>query len=286
LYGISWNPVHLMERLAAIPGVADARRIGVDAMSPLMAQLLPMAVGDAEIVDGGEAMRDARAVKSPAEVDCIRTAVALAEGALARTRPSLQPGVREHQLQGEFDRHLTEYGVTIPALEGIGVVTPREAVPGPRAPLRAVPGDRVIAADDLVVFYAAALYAGYEGDVARTFTVDEPTRTVRALVDRARGTLHAVVAACEPGVPGSALVDAYDRTGEARPPIPIAHGLGLGVEPPVIGTGLGADGVRLTPGNVLAVGAYVWEPGLGGVRLVDTVLVTDDGPEPLTRTAI
>jgi Xaa-Pro aminopeptidase len=30
----------------------------------------------------------------------------------------------------------------------------------------------------------------------------------------------------------------------------------------------------------------VWEPGLGGVRLVDTVLVTDDGPEPLTRTAI
>jgi Xaa-Pro dipeptidase len=284
-YGISWNPMHLMEALAAVPGVAGSRRVGVDAMSPLMAQLLPMAVGDAEIVDGGDAMRTVRAVKSRAEVECIRTAVAVAEGALARTRGSLRPGVREHQLQGEFDRHLTEYGVTVPALEGVGVVTPRQGASGETVPLRVVPGARMIATGDLVVFHAAALYAGYEGDVARTFTAGAPTPTVGAMADRARGALAAVVAACEPGVPGTALVDAYDRTGEARPPIPIAHGLGLGVEPPVIGTGLGADDVRLEAGTVLAVGAYVWEPGVGGVRLVDTVLVTDDGPETFTRAA-
>ncbi|MGH9024983.1 MAG: M24 family metallopeptidase, partial [Acidimicrobiia bacterium] len=215
LYGISWNPLHLMEVLGAIPGLAGARRVGVDAMSPLMAQLLPLAIGDAEIVDGSDAMRAARAAKTSAELDCIRTAVAIAEGAMARTSPSLRAGIREHELQGAFDRHLTEYGVTAPALEGIGVVSPKECGADVGPPLRVVPGARVIEEGDLVVFHAAALYAGYEGDVARTFPVGEPTPAMCSLADRAGGVLDAVIAACAPGAPGSALVDAYDRTGEA-----------------------------------------------------------------------
>jgi Xaa-Pro dipeptidase len=284
LYGISWNPVHLLEALGAIPGLAGARRVGVDAMSPLMSQLLPAVTGAAEIVDGGEAMRDARAVKTPAEIRCIRTAVAIAEGALARTRPSLQPGVRERDLQGEFDRHLTEYGVTAPALEGIGVVTPREGEETGGPPVRVSPRDRVIADGDLVVFHAAALYAGYEGDVARTYPVGNPSPAMRALAGRTRDTLAAVVAACVPGAPAHALVDAYERSGGAHLPLPIAHGLGLGVEPPLIGTGLPADrDVVLVPGTVLAIGAYAWEPGVGGCRAVDTIVIGDAGPESLTR---
>jgi len=283
LYGISWNPMNLLESLAAIPGLATARRVGVDAMSPLMSQLLPNVTGDAEIVDGGDAMRAARAMKSPAEIACIRTAVALAEGALFSTTPSLRVGIRERQLQGVFDRHLTGYGVTTPALEGIGVVTPRDGGEGGAPPLRVIPDDRTLEEGDLVVFHAGALYAGYEGDVARTFPVGEPIPAMHALAQRAHDTLAAVVAACEPGVPGTALVDAYERSGGTRLTQPIAHGLGLGMEPPLIGTGLPADSSVLTPGTVLAVGAYAWESGVGGVRVVDSVLISDSGPERLTR---
>jgi len=59
---------------------------------------------------------------------------------------------------------------------------------------------------------------------------------------------------------------------------------GLGFEPPVIGTGLAADGdTTLVAGMVLAVGAYAWEPGAGGYRAVETVLITDAAPDVLTR---
>jgi Xaa-Pro dipeptidase len=287
LYGISWDPMHLLESLGAISGLAGARRVGVDAMSPLMSQLLPAVSGAAEIVDGGEAMQAARAVKSADEIACIRTAVAMAEGALAQTLGALQPGVSERELQGEYDRHLTAYGVTAPALEGIGVVAPREPAAAGAPPVRVVPGDRCLADGDLVVCHAGALYAGYEGDVARTYPVGAPTREMRAVARRAHDALAAVVAACGPGSSGAALLDAYERTGGTRLPFPVAHGLGIGVEPPLIGTGLASDhDVVLTPGTVLAVGSYAWEAGVGGVRLVDTVVVTDTGPESLARASL
>src|SRR4051794_37267709 len=36
LYAITWNPANLMARLAGIPGLTDARRVGVDGLTPLM----------------------------------------------------------------------------------------------------------------------------------------------------------------------------------------------------------------------------------------------------------
>ena len=88
---------------------------------------------------------------------------------------------------------------------------------------------------------------------------------------------------CKEHAVAAVLLDAYDRTGEARPSFPIAYGLGLGVEPPLIGTGLPSDDMVLTPGTVLAVGADAWAAGVGGVRLVDTLLITEAGPERLSR---
>jgi Xaa-Pro aminopeptidase len=68
------------------------------------------------------------------------------------------------------------------------------------------------------------------------------------------------------------------------PPIPVAHGLGLGFDPPVISPDLPRTSAdeRLDPGSVLAVTAYVWEAGVGAVFRRDAVLITDTGAEVLT----
>jgi Xaa-Pro aminopeptidase len=66
--------------------------------------------------------------------------------------------------------------------------------------------------------------------------------------------------------------------------MPVAHGLGLGFDPPVVSPDLPATCAeeRLDPGTVLAVTGYVWEQGVGAVYQRDAVLITENGPEVLT----
>ena len=84
LYGISWNPVKIMSVLKRIEGAATAQRVGIDALSPVFAQLLPTAFPNAELVDGELAMRAARRIKMDEEVLALREAIGVAESGLGR----------------------------------------------------------------------------------------------------------------------------------------------------------------------------------------------------------
>src|SRR5687768_15621185 len=102
LFGITWNPMNYVATLQGIAAAARPRRVGTDALSPLFAQLLPMAFGEAEIVDGSAALRSARRTKTAEEVVAIRAAVGVAEAALASAVGALRPGVTERELTGAF----------------------------------------------------------------------------------------------------------------------------------------------------------------------------------------
>jgi Xaa-Pro aminopeptidase len=103
----------------------------------------------------------------------------------------------------------------------------------------------------------------------------------RALARRCRAALDAVLAACRAGATGGDLVAAWASCGEPLPAVPLAHGVGLGVEPPIIGAGVGAASA-LAPDTVLAVTAWVAEEGVGGFLERDLVLVTAGDPRVLT----
>ena len=49
-FPVTWNPMNMIERFRAIPGVLDARRIGFDGLSPLFEGMLRQALPDAEFV--------------------------------------------------------------------------------------------------------------------------------------------------------------------------------------------------------------------------------------------
>ena len=134
-----------------------------------------------------------------------------------------------------------------------------------------------------MAFAAGALADGYVGEVGRTWPVGD-VNGADALYRRSNDLWERLVDACRPGAPASDLLAAYDAAGEPLPPMPVAHGLGLGFDPPVISPDLPQTSAaeRLDPGTVLAVTAYVWEAGVGAVFSRDAVLITDDGPEVLT----
>jgi Xaa-Pro aminopeptidase len=135
---------------------------------------------------------------------------------------------------------------------------------------------------DLVAFSAGVLADGYLGEVGRTLPAGNGGPT-DALYKRSNALWERMVAACRPGAAAADLLTAYEAAGEPLPPMPVAHGLGLGFDPPVVSSRLPATAAeeRLDPGTVLAVTGYVWEQGAGAVFRRDAVLITDEGTEIL-----
>jgi Xaa-Pro dipeptidase len=277
LYGLAWNPMTLIEVLKNIDGAVTAGRVGTDALSPTFGQLLPIAFPNAELVDGELAMRTARRIKTAEEVEALRGATRVAEAGLTAALSELSPGITEQTLTGAMLEAMAAGGVSTSATQDGAWVTSREHR------WRQGPRDRLVADGDLVAFASGALADGYVGEVGRTVPVGD-VPGADELFDRSNALWEKLIAACKPGAPASDLLQAYEVAGEPLPPMPVAHGLGLGFDPPVVSPDLPATSAEahLDPGTVLAVTGYVWAQGVGAVYQRDAVLITDDGAEVLT----
>jgi Xaa-Pro aminopeptidase len=130
------------------------------------------------------------------------------------------------------------------------------------------------------------LAAGYTGEAGRTWPAS-PTAvdgSIKDLYRRADELWTHLFAACRPGAFCSDLLSAYQASGEALPPFPIATGLGLGFDLPVVTRDLPGTAAkeRLDPGMVLAIAAYVVDSGTSAVFCKEAVLITKGGAEVLT----
>jgi len=215
LYPITWNPANLMARLAAIPELAAARRIGVDSLTPFMEAQLSTAFPNAELADGQTPMLRARRQKLPGEIDTIRAACVLARTALGDVIGELRPGRRERDLLARFQQRMCELGTTTPAFEGTFG--------------HPFPGDRLLETGDRVVFDAGVLLDGYEGGLARTVVCGDATVERTPADDR----VATLLAAQRPGPAGEDLADSFS--------------IGLGLEAPI------GAGDMLDPGMTLSV---------------------------------
>ena len=255
LFPISWNPMNLMGALAAIPGVPEAARIGVDSITPTMEQLLGATFPNAELVDGESLIRAVRRVKSDADVDGIRAAITLAEACLRTTIDALAPGVRERELVGVFEEHMAAHGATAPAFEGTFVVADGRA--------RSLVSDRALATGDLVHLRGGVLRGGWEGWLSRSAVCGaEPTTDQQAAAGAWRGVMIAVIDWCRPGT------SVRELRGAA--PSVTVDGVGVGHESL-------SDHDVLEPGMVIAIEATV-DDVLGS----ETLLITPSGCETLS----
>ena len=177
---------------------------------------------------------------------------------------------------------MVELGAESLAFPTIVATGPNSAIPHHR------PSDREIQRGDLLKIDFGALYQGYHADCTRTFLVgQEPADWQREIFDVVRQAQRAGRHALVPGVEGTD-VDAAARSvvveagfGEQFP-----HGLGHGVgleihEAPLMG--YGSTG-RIESGTALTVEPGIYLPGRGGVRIEDTLVVSEGGPELLTTT--
>ncbi|MBV9950983.1 MAG: aminopeptidase P family protein [Acidimicrobiia bacterium] len=277
LYPISFNAMNFVTVLQGIEGAATARRVATDALTPGTAHLLPMAFPAAELVDGEPMLRRCRQVKTPDEVEAIGGAVQVTERALAVTEAALAPGTTERRLTGVFMEAMADVGVTTPGSQDVAWATSREQA------WRGHGRDRAIEAGDLVAFDASVVVGGYAGELGRTYVAGGGEIDAR-LAGRFDDLWSRLLDALRPGAPLSDLLAAYETAGVAPPPMPIARGLGLGYDLPLVthalpGTAADQD---VEAGMVVALVGYVWEQGVGGLYGSEPVVVTATGAEALS----
>jgi Xaa-Pro aminopeptidase len=280
LYGISFNGASFLKVLQGIEGASTARTVATDALTPSSAQMLPKAFPSAEIVDGEQLMRRARRVKTPEEIDAIRASVRVADIALAATEASLAPGITERELTGVFMEAMASAGVTTPSSQDVAWITSREH------PWRRTSRDAPVASGDLVAFDAGVILGGYSGELGRTRAVGDVMLDPTVL-EQWEELWDRLLAACRPGAPLSALLDAYAAVGVPPPPMPVARGLGLGYDLPLVTHALPrtASEEHFETGMVLALTAFVWQEGAGALFGQEPVVVTPTGPELPRRTS-
>jgi Xaa-Pro aminopeptidase len=235
----------------------------------------------ASLHEAGGWIEELRMVKSPAEIAAIRRSVQTNSCAFEQTVSRIRVGITEQDLAAELEYRMRRLGATKPSFETIVASGVRSALPHAR------PTGATLTEGPVLVDMGTE-QEGYASDMTRMVFLGRPAAKVKRMY---RAVLEAQLAAIDAVRPGvrTALVDAAARNVlkgyglDAAFTHSTGHGLGLEIhEPPRIGR---RDKTPLAAGMAITIEPGVYVEGYGGIRIEDTVLVTEKGCEILTPTS-
>lgn len=226
-----------------------------------------------------ETVLEMRTVKDEGELDCIRKALAISCQAFDDLLGVIHAGMTEKRACAELNHFMNLRGSEGNAFDTIVASGVNGSLP------HAVPSDKVIEKGDLVTFDFGAKFGGYCADMTRTIAVGEISSELHAIYDAVLEAQLTSEAAVKPGAVCRDIDKIARDQLEAKYPGAFGHSLGHGVglfihELPRLSF---RSETILQKGHVVTVEPGVYVPGVGGCRIEDTVIVTEDGFEnPVT----
>ncbi len=269
------------QRGALAAALALGARVGLEAHSVTWAQQRELAIAfdGHELVPTDGLVERLRRVKEPGEVARIHAACAIADDALGALLPRLAERPTERDFALELEVEMRRRGASGNSFDPIVASGPNAAKPHAR------PSDRRVEPGELVVIDFGCIVDGYCSDMTRTVSVGDPGPDARRVWDVVRESQSAGRDAVHAGADCAAVDRACREVIEAAGwGDSFVHGTGHGVGLEIHEAPRVAASARdtLEPGSIVTVEPGVYLPGVGGVRIEDTVVVTPDGADPLT----
>lgn len=237
-------------------------------------------VQNVEIIPTAGHIEELRYVKDANEINRIKKAAEFADQAFAKILEFIEPGLTEKEVRTELEYYMKKAGADGIAFETILLSGVNTSLPHGK------PSDKKIAEGDLLTMDFGALYQGYRSDMTRTIAVgkiDEQQKKIYNIVKEAQDKALTVI---KDGIigkkPDDCVREIFEREGYNEY---FGHGLGHGVgllihEEPFMGVICERE---LKENCVVTVEPGIYLPKWGGVRIEDTVVVTKDGCDILTK---
>jgi Xaa-Pro aminopeptidase len=262
---------------------ASLRRIGIEPsrMTVIERDFVARSLGRGrKVVNAPLIIEKMRMIKSPEEIAKIRAACELGVQLYGGLVQGIRPGLPETEPAAQFEFSARKAGVEQMAFPTIIASGNRSALPHARASEAPIPSRGFVVCDFGVIL------SGYCSDMTRTLHVGRPSAEARRVYE---AVLRAQQAGLETVKPGNSVGEVDSAARKLLRKIGLGrffthstgHGLGLEIhEAPRLAAG---QEELLRPGMVVTVEPGVYLPGRWGVRIEDTVVVTETGCEILTK---
>lgn len=220
-----------------------------------------------------------RVIKEEKEIGALKKAAHLTQEGYKHIVSLLKEGVSEEELSLEFEIFCRKNGASRLSFSPIIAFGENSAYPHHRS------GKCRLKKGDVVLIDVGAVVGQYCGDMTRIVYFKDPDERVLQLEHLVQSAKEKAIAAIQPGVPIGKLDEivqnAFDQANVKEfYTHSLGHGIGLEVHefPRIRFDGADKD-LILKKGMVFTIEPGLYQPGVGGIRLEDMVLVTESGFE-------
>ncbi len=215
-----------------------------------------------------------RETKDQYECEIIQAATTLQERALLAIKGNLKPGMEEQVIAAMLESELKRRGSSKCWFETIVAAKANGSLPHYR------PGTERTAAGQPLLIDWGATNRGYGGDMTRTFCFGKWPKKIREMYEIVKDAQEMAAAALAPGKT-TIEIDAIARGHITKHGYGehfdhgLGHGLGMSKEPPYLNPKNAP--MELTVGHVCTIEPGIYLPGIGGVRIEDLYVITENG---------
>ncbi len=233
----------------------------------------------AEIIPTNNIVEKLRYIKQPEEINILKRACEISDLALQKTVGTIKEGQTEKEIAA-----LLEYNMRLAGADNISFET--ICLTGARTSLlHGKPSDAKLKKGDFLLFDFGALVDSYHADISRTFVVGKADDKHKEVYQIIKDCQQAIIDNIKQGVHISNINSVINQMipEKYKPHFYPGYGHGVGLvihEQPFM-----KDEADFTfqKNMVVTVEPGIYIPNWGGLRIEDTILVTENGSEQLTQ---
>ncbi len=226
-----------------------------------------------------KAVEKLREIKDASEIENMQAACRITSEAFEYILGFIKEGRTEKEIALELERYMLSHGAQALAFNTIVAAGENGSLP------HAIPGDRAVKKGDMITMDFGAKVGGYCADMTRTVALDKPSDQMRrvyevvfAAQEMAQNALAAGKVCRE--IDAIARDYIYSQGYEGCFGHGLGHAVGIDIHENPRLSMLCTDLTQ--EGQVLTVEPGVYLPGIGGVRIENSCVVTKDGCYSLT----